>query len=137
MLKLAEVRDKLVEEMNAQSAELERADAEIETRAAAVAAARDEITDLELKLASSNAQNARLIEIIEEQGRWSAAEPSSSVSASSAARAAVSAPVTPVKSAPRRADVRRRDLAADVLGDRKALLARIEARLLEIHALQR
>ena len=137
VLKLAEVRDKLVEEMNAQSAELERADAEIETRAAAVAAARDEITDLELKLASSNAQNARLIEIIEEQGRWSAAEPSSSVSASSAARAAVSAPVTPVKSAPRRADVRRRDLAADVLGDRKALLARIEARLLEIHALQR
>jgi len=135
VLKLAEVRDKLVEEMNAQSAELERADAEIET--AAVAAARDEITDLELKLASSNAQNARLIEIIEEQGRWSAAEPSSSVSASSAARAAVSAPVTPVKSAPRRADVRRRDLAADVLGDRKALLARIEARLLEIHALQR
>ena len=137
VLKLAEVRDKLVEEMNAQSAELERADAEIETRADAVAAARDEITDLELKLASSNAQNARLIEIIEEQGRWSAAEPSSSVSASSAARAAVSAPVTPVKSAPRRADVRRRDLAADVLGDRKALLARIEARLLEIHALQR
>ena len=135
VLKLAEVRDKLVEEMNAQSAELERADAEIETRAAAVAAARDEITDLELKLASSNAQNARLIEIIEEQGRWSAAEPSSSVSASSAARAVASAPVTPVKSAPRRADVRRRDLAADVLGDRKALLARIEARLLEIHAL--
>ena len=137
VLKLAEVRDKLVEEMNAQSAELERADAEIETRADAVAAARDEITDLELKLASSNAQNARLIEIIEEQGRWSAAEPSSGVSASSAARAAVSAPVTPVKSAPRRANVRRRDLAADVLGDRKALLARIEARLLEIHALQR
>jgi chromosome segregation ATPase len=134
VLKLAEIRDKLVEEMNAQSAELERADAEIESRAAAVAAARDEITDLELKLASSNAQNARLIEIIEEQGRWSAAEPSSSVSAP---RAAVSAPVTPVKSAPRRVDARRRDVLAASLGDRKALLARIEARLLEIHALHR
>ena len=131
--KLIEVRDKLVEEMNAQSVELERLDAELERRDAAVEAERSRVADLESKLASSNSQNARLIEIIEEQGKWETANAPKSITAS--------APTTPAKSTrppPRAAGGRR--VAADVLANVKgarsgsALLAHIESRLLEIQS---
>ena len=107
-------------------------DSEIEKRQAATAEARGEVADLEARLASSNAQNARLIEIIEEQGKWS------TDSAPTAPTASASAPVTPVKSMARHVDARKRELAARLLAsdarDRTSLLASIEARLLEIQS---
>lgn len=131
--KLVEGRDKLVEELNEASMELERMDSEIEKREAATAEAREEVANLEARLASSNAQNARLIEIIEEQGKWS------TDSAPAAATASASAPVTPVKSMARHVDARKREIAAHLLAsdarDRKSLLASIEARLLEIQSM--
>ena len=130
--KLAEGRDKLVKELNETTMELERMDSEIEKRQAATAEARGEVADLEARLASSNAQNARLIEIIEEQGKWS------TDSAPTAPTASASAPVTPVKSMARHVDARKRELAARLLAsdarDRTSLLASIEARLLEIQS---
>ena len=130
--KLAEGRDKLVKELNETTMELERMDSEIEKRQAATAAARGEVADLEARLASSNAQNARLIEIIEEQGKWS------TDSAPTVPTASASAPVTPVKSMARHVDARKRELAARLLAsdarDRTSLLASIEARLLEIQS---
>ena len=130
--KLAEGRDKLVKELNETTMELERMDSEIEKRQAATAEARGEVADLEARLASSNAQNARLIEIIEEQGKWS------TDSAPTAPTASASAPVTPIKSMARHVDARKRELAARLLAsdarDRTSLLASIEARLLEIQS---
>ena len=130
--KLAEGRDKLVKELNETTMELERMDSEIEKRQAATAEARGEVADLEARLASSNAQNARLIEIIEEQGKWS------TDSAPTAPTASASAPVTPVKSMAQHVDARKREIAAHLLAsdarDRTSLLASIEARLLEIQS---
>jgi DNA repair exonuclease SbcCD ATPase subunit len=126
--KLVEVRDRLVEEMNAQTLELERLDEEIIQRVAAHDATRAEISTFEEKLASAQAQNARLIEIIEEQGQWVASE-------NTKPHVTASAPVTPVKSMSRHVDRQRRErgdlLAAGALGY-KPMLASIEARLLEI-----
>ena len=126
--KLVEVRDRLVEEMNAQTLELERLDEEIIQRVAAHDATRAEISTFEEKLASAQAQNARLIEIIEEQGQWVASE-------NTKPHVTASAPVTPIKSMSRHVDRQRRErgdlLAAGALGY-KPMLASIEARLLEI-----
>ena len=126
--KLVEVRDRLMEEMNLQTLELERLDEEIILHVAAHDETRAEISKFEERLASAQAQNARLIEIIEEQGQWTANE-------NTKPRVTASAPVTPVKSMSRHVDRQRREsgdlLAAGVLGY-KPMLASIEARLLEI-----
>ena len=125
--KLASVRDKLMEEMNAQVLELERLDDEIEKHHADFQIKLEEIAELEAKLAQLNAQNARLIDIIDEQGKWT------NTSGDDSARnelptATASAPVTPVKSLERH--VKNQKLARG----QTSLLASIEARLLEIQS---
>ena len=135
--KLVEVRDKLMEELNEQVLELERLDGEISKRDAQKSEKEGEIAELETKLAQSNAQNARLLEIIEEQGKWGMDD----AHGSSAPKTTASAPVTPVKSLARHVQAQKREASAGepikldgVLGH-KSLLASIEARLLEIHSL--
>ena len=120
--KLVEVRDKLMEEMNAQTFELERLDEEIIQREEAHDASRAELSQCQEKLAASRAQNERLLEIIEEQALWTPkienAKP----------HVTASAPATPVK--PR---VHREPLRADVLAAGiKPTLASIQARLLDL-----